>query len=122
MNTYLFSFIIAFLLSFSLTPLARNLAFKLNILDVPNARKVHKTIIPRLGGIAVFASFLLSCRLNAYTFYHWDLLRPPCRRALSPAVSSQPVFHHRSLSEGILMSRDFRSLPDIFQESGSKNS
>jgi UDP-GlcNAc:undecaprenyl-phosphate GlcNAc-1-phosphate transferase len=47
----------AFLLSLFLTPLARFLAMKLNVLDLPNHRTVHLQETPRLGGISIFVSF-----------------------------------------------------------------
>lgn len=53
-------FLSAFLLTYLLTPLVRSLATKLKILDYPsNARKIHTTPTPLLGGIAIFLSFLL---------------------------------------------------------------
>jgi len=57
---YLFSFIIAFLLSVILTLAVKKIAIKLNIVDLPDfQRKIHKTPIPLLGGVAVFLSFVL---------------------------------------------------------------
>lgn len=44
---------VAFVLSFLSTPLARQLAFLLKIVDKPNARKVHLTPTPMLGGLAI---------------------------------------------------------------------
>ena len=50
-------FIAAFALAVLLTPLARRFAFRVGALDVPDARKVHTKIMPRLGGLAIYASF-----------------------------------------------------------------
>jgi len=36
------------------------LSFRLNVLDIPNARKIHAEPMPLLGGVAVFLSFLLT--------------------------------------------------------------
>lgn len=41
-----------------LTPLCRRLALRLDIVDRPNARKVHKRAVPYLGGLPFYACFL----------------------------------------------------------------
>lgn len=57
---YLYMFILAALLSFILTPLAKKIAYRLNAIDVPkDDRRLHKKPIPRLGGLAIFLSFLI---------------------------------------------------------------
>lgn len=48
------AFIIALLSSFLLTFPVRKIAIRLGILDFPNNRKIHREIIPRLGGLAIF--------------------------------------------------------------------
>ncbi len=61
MNEYYIVFFTAFVLSFFFTPVARKLAFKLNVLDIPkDDRKVHKEPIPYLGGAAIYASAILT--------------------------------------------------------------
>ena len=51
----------AALVCFLSTPLVKSLAFKIGAIDVPkDNRRMHKTPIPRLGGLAIFLSFLLS--------------------------------------------------------------
>ncbi|GIO67561.1 undecaprenyl-phosphate alpha-N-acetylglucosaminyl 1-phosphate transferase [Paenibacillus cookii] len=47
-------------LALLLTPLVKKLAIKIGAVDVPNARKVHTKIMPRLGGLAIFLAFMLS--------------------------------------------------------------
>jgi UDP-GlcNAc:undecaprenyl-phosphate GlcNAc-1-phosphate transferase len=55
---YVLAFIFTFLFSILFTLLFRIIALKLNIVDFPNQeRKIHKTPIPLLGGLAVFLSF-----------------------------------------------------------------
>ena len=54
------SFILAVLTSFVITPYTMRLAKKVGALDIPEKRKVHKKPIPRLGGLAVIAGFLVS--------------------------------------------------------------
>jgi len=60
MNTYFALFIIAFVFSFILTPIVRNTALKFNWVDKPGDRHVHTSPVPRIGGVAIFAAFLLS--------------------------------------------------------------
>lgn len=40
-------------------PIVKQIAIHIGALDMPNARKVHKKPIPRLGGIAIYFGFLL---------------------------------------------------------------
>ena len=57
---YILAFVIALLACFLLTPYVKQLAFKIGAVDKPNERKVHKQVMPRLGGLAIFLSFLLA--------------------------------------------------------------
>jgi UDP-GlcNAc:undecaprenyl-phosphate GlcNAc-1-phosphate transferase len=57
MNSYPV-FLTAFLVTLASTPLLRLLAFKLQILDFPGARKIHKTATPLLGGVAIYLGLL----------------------------------------------------------------
>ena len=50
-------FIIAAAVSLLLTPAVKAFAFKIGAVDRPNARKVHTRIMPRLGGLAIYAAF-----------------------------------------------------------------
>src|SRR4051812_2858930 len=55
--------IVAAFLSLLLTPLAAWIAVRVGAIDMPGERKVHKTPIPRLGGLAVVAS--IACTFAA---------------------------------------------------------
>lgn len=58
---YGISFLIALIIAFVSTPIARRIAFKVNAIDIPkDARRMHKKPIPRLGGLAIFSGFLIS--------------------------------------------------------------
>ena len=46
----LLAFTAAFLASATVTPAARDLAFKIGLIDQPGPRKVHATPMPMLGG------------------------------------------------------------------------
>ncbi len=53
-------FACALTLSLIFTPLVRILAFKLNILDHPNAIKTHREPVAYLGGLAIYLAFILA--------------------------------------------------------------
>lgn len=65
--------IIPFLFNLFFIPFVIKIAKHIGAMDIPDARKVHKNPIPRLGGLGIFASFLLgyvlfgemSLRMNA---------------------------------------------------------
>jgi UDP-GlcNAc:undecaprenyl-phosphate GlcNAc-1-phosphate transferase len=57
------SFIAAMALALVLTPLVKKLAIRIGAVDVPNHRKVHTRIMPRLGGVAIYASFTVGLLL-----------------------------------------------------------
>ncbi|WP_225999691.1 glycosyltransferase family 4 protein [Paenibacillus sp. BJ-4] len=57
---YIIGFVMALGLALLLTPLVKKFAVKVGAVDVPNARKVHTRIMPRLGGMGIFLAFLLS--------------------------------------------------------------
>ena len=46
------------LATIALTPFIIKLAFKVNALDHQDERKVHTKTMPRLGGLAIYLSFL----------------------------------------------------------------
>jgi len=49
-----------FIISTVCVPLSTQLARNLGAIDPPDERKVHKVDMPRLGGLAIFAAFMLS--------------------------------------------------------------
>lgn len=51
--------LITFISSLILVPLIRDIAIHINAMDIPDKRKVHKKPMPRLGGLAIFLSFLV---------------------------------------------------------------
>jgi len=52
--------VIAFMVSYILTPYMAHVGKKQNMLDMPGHRKIHEEAIPNLGGIVIFFGFLLS--------------------------------------------------------------
>jgi UDP-GlcNAc:undecaprenyl-phosphate/decaprenyl-phosphate GlcNAc-1-phosphate transferase len=51
--------IVCFVISILITPLIKKLAVSIGATDKPNQRKVHQSTMPRLGGLAIFISFIL---------------------------------------------------------------
>ena len=57
----LLAFLLAGVLAYAATPLVKKFAYVVGAVDVPrDNRRMHKTPIPRLGGLAIFAGFLIS--------------------------------------------------------------
>ena len=60
----LLAIIVAFVISFAITPVVKAFATKVGAVDVPGeARRIHDHPIPRMGGLAIFFGFLLSVLL-----------------------------------------------------------
>jgi UDP-GlcNAc:undecaprenyl-phosphate GlcNAc-1-phosphate transferase len=62
---YLISFLIALIVSFLSTPIAKSIAKKTGAIDIPdNHRRMHKKPMARLGGLAIIAGFVFSLSYN----------------------------------------------------------
>jgi len=68
MNTIIATFLLALLASLVLTPVARNLGMRLGAVDSPDSRKLHLTVIPRSGGLAILFSFVCTVFLVHFSF------------------------------------------------------
>lgn len=68
----------AFIASIILTPLVIKLAFRIGAVDHPNYRKVHASVMPRIGGVAVFGAFVIG----------YLLLRPSDEHAVGILVGA----------------------------------
>lgn len=65
------AFALSLLIAYGLTPLVRTLAFRYGAVAVPRERDVHKQPLPRWGGLAMVAAFLLTLALvYAYIATH----------------------------------------------------
>ncbi|HLS09894.1 MraY family glycosyltransferase [Lentibacillus sp.] len=53
------AFFIALISTFLLTYPVKKLAIKIKAVDLPNYRKIHKNVTPRIGGLAIFAGVFL---------------------------------------------------------------
>ena len=64
MKTYFALFLIATSASLIITPVIRRLCQRFKLLDIPtDSRRVHRTAIPRLGGLAIYLSCLTALSL-----------------------------------------------------------
>lgn len=66
MQTYIVAFTIALAVAYFITPRVKDFAIKVGALDAPDARKVHTRPIPRMGGLAIYAAFVLAVLSSMY--------------------------------------------------------
>ena len=64
MDNILLSAFLAFLATFFAIPVIIQVAKEKKLFDEPDERKVHKTVIPTLGGLGIFAGFILATLLG----------------------------------------------------------
>lgn len=65
---YLITFVLAFIVAFSTTPIVRNLAFKIGAVDVPkDDRRMHNKPIPLMGGAAIITGFIVALAFDLAT-------------------------------------------------------
>jgi len=67
MPDYGWAFVVALAAAFIVTPGVIWLAFKTGALDEPEARKVHKKPVPRIGGLGIYIAFMVSMGLYLTT-------------------------------------------------------
>ena len=60
MKEYMFAFLLATVISVIVTPFVIVLAKRTGAMDKPDARKVHKQPIARIGGVGIYSSFILA--------------------------------------------------------------
>ena len=58
MPIYIWAFAVALIVSLLIMPAVIFFAEKTGAMDAPNARKVHKKPIPRIGGLGIYAGFM----------------------------------------------------------------
>jgi len=66
MQTYIVAFTVALAVAYFATPRVIDFAIKVGALDAPDARKVHTKPIPRMGGLAIYAAFVLAVLASMY--------------------------------------------------------
>ncbi len=70
LNKFIAVFITGFVVTYLLTPVARSLARRYGVVDVPNARRPHKQPTARGGGIAVVLGVHAACLV--VLFFPWS--------------------------------------------------
>lgn len=65
MDNIILSGTLAFLITFFSIPIIIQVAREKKLFDEPDERKVHKMVIPTLGGLGIFAGFILALLLGA---------------------------------------------------------
>ena len=64
------TFLLSVLLATIVIPRIIFISYKKRLFDVPDARKVHKTPVPRLGGLAFLPVILISlCVITGIRYY-----------------------------------------------------
>jgi UDP-GlcNAc:undecaprenyl-phosphate GlcNAc-1-phosphate transferase len=78
---FLAVFLTAWLTAFALAPVAGRLGRRLGLVDRPGGRRQHRGVIPRTGGLALFAAFfctvLLTLFLSVVAPPGWQSWLPP---------------------------------------------
>lgn len=69
MTTYLLIALSALVVAAGATPLARRVAARWGFVDQPSPRKLQRTAIPRLGGVAIYLAFVAALLLFGRLFY-----------------------------------------------------
>ncbi|HMO62031.1 MAG TPA: MraY family glycosyltransferase [Ferruginibacter sp.] len=65
MENIILSGVLAFLITFFAIPIIIQVSREKKLFDEPDERKVHKMVIPTLGGLGIFAGFILSTLIGA---------------------------------------------------------
>ncbi|MFT3683110.1 MAG: MraY family glycosyltransferase [Ferruginibacter sp.] len=65
MDNIILSGVLAFLITFFAIPIIIQVSREKKLFDEPDERKVHKMVIPTLGGLGIFAGFILSTLIGA---------------------------------------------------------
>lgn len=82
-----------FLAALNVTPLVRDVAVRFGIVDHPdNRRKLHHQPIPRVGGIAIFVSYLLAFAATAFGFLNVHYILPGGSMAFGLLAALMIVF------------------------------
>ena len=79
---YLCLFLASLLVSMLATPLARRIAVRVGAVDYPNARRINKRPVPRMGGIAIFCGIVAAfvAQFLGTTYLGWPVVLVPSPR------------------------------------------
>ncbi|HKL75966.1 MAG TPA: MraY family glycosyltransferase [Halanaerobiales bacterium] len=67
-SSYILIFFSSLIISFFLVPGVKKVAKKIDALDYPGARRINELPVPNIGGLAIWASFLLT----AFIFFEFN--------------------------------------------------
>lgn len=93
MDNILLSGGLAFLITFFSIPAIIEVAKDKKLFDEPDQRKVHKAVIPTLGGLGIFAGFIIATLLGA----------PPSASVLQYFIASIMVIFFLGIKDDILI-------------------
>jgi UDP-GlcNAc:undecaprenyl-phosphate GlcNAc-1-phosphate transferase len=80
MLSYFFTIAVAFIIVYLITPNIRYLALKFYAIDRVNHRKIHKKVVTKLGGLAIYLGFLGALFIIVlfepvfFTVYHFPIV------------------------------------------------
>lgn len=83
---------VSLLASFLFTPIIRAVALRMNVVDVPDARKIHSSPTPLFGGLAVFFGFAFSVFVN--NLYSPETMGVAAAAAIILIVGAWDDIHH----------------------------
>ena len=89
MNTLTYVFIIALSGALILTPLVRRSALARNLVQPPTARGSHTEPKPRIGGIALYLSFILVGGLALNALFGWWWADPVAGLVMVPIIANE---------------------------------
>lgn len=93
MNQVLISGTLAFLITFFSIPVIMDVAKRKKLFDEPEERKIHKAVIPTLGGLGIFAGFIMATLLSA----------PPAAPVLQYFMAAFMVIFFMGIKDDILI-------------------
>lgn len=73
MDNILLSVALSFLITFFAIPVIIQVAKAKKLFDEPDERKVHKVVIPTLGGLGIFAGFIIAMLMGVPSNYSADV-------------------------------------------------
>ncbi|MFT3700903.1 MAG: MraY family glycosyltransferase [Agriterribacter sp.] len=64
MEIILLGALLAFIITYAAIPVIINVSNIKKLYDLPNARKIHSIPVPSLGGLGIFAGFIIACLIT----------------------------------------------------------
>lgn len=78
LSPYIYVFYVAFIVTFLFTPMMRTVAIYYGIIDEPDSiRKLHRTPVAYLGGVAVFLGWIAGLAISQFLHLHHSELGMP---------------------------------------------